>query len=284
MQRPVLCLFAALAVLACVWPSEAKAQTPVLVLPVDGADGPGEADEIIGLAMTSALEQAARETGREPTVSRESRDSIAAVAGCPGTVIDCIDELSTALGVGEVLFGEIESVRGDDIRVRLVHLAVGRAPLERRATVSAGLPEEIGIALVPEAVALLEGEGTLVGGETDRGSPPRSSPAAAAAPTDEAAPEAPSWAWSRVGPGPKVTLIGGMAVATAGAAILLAAPDSSDDLDTVGAILAIGGGAVLVAGLSWTLYEARSPGKPAVSLAPTLGCDSVGVAVTLANW
>jgi|GEM_PF-6139953 len=278
-------------------PTLAQEAVRILVLPVEV-----EGDELAAFAMTEALEQAARDSGREPTVSGETPDNIAAIAGCAGALEQCVDAIGDALAVDEVLYAEATAEGNGSYRVRVVHLARGRAAAERLVEVVAALPEEIGGRLAPDVGRLLAGE--FADGPAQV--LPSVKPEAPAPPPTQ---RSDGFSFDRVGAAPWTAIGAGVALFGVGAVFGIAgeakqgdiddAPtdtaeelealrDLEDDADLLtgtGNALMLAGGLVAAVGIGWAVYQAtRREPATGVAVVPVASPDQVGLALRVSAW
>lgn len=259
-------------------------------------------------ALTRALARVAAVGGAEVIEADAPLADAAAVVGCAPDAEGCLDMIASALGVQEILFGDIAANPAGGLTVSLTYHRPGDTR-QRSFDVADGPMTEQARAVAREGASLLSGE-------EPEAKPPEPEPEPAPPPIVEVEPAKPEPAPSprdersglgRVGTTSWIVLGGGVALAGTGAAFLVLANQRQDEVDRapantpddfrdlvaledegeryarVGGVLLGVGGAAVAAGVVLLVLDMRSAPERAggVAITPVPYVGGGGIAVTL---
>ncbi len=289
-------------------PAVARAEEKrILVLPFSGSvpgapDGPAR--------LTKVVARAAGLTGGEVVMGQATFADATTLVGCSTETPECFGQLAASLNVQEVVIGDVQPAAGGQVAITM-KIFQGGEVRESSLTLPAADLDKLVARLAREASALFVPDGAAPP-EPEPAEPVAVVPPPAAESTPAPVPRDDGGGARRgIGLLPWVLIGGGVALAAGGGAVLYLGGKRQDDVDgapihdaddfdrlveledegdrylTIGAGLAIAGGAVAATGVVLAILRARSGGDDgetsssvSVGLAPAPGGVGISVSVS----
>jgi hypothetical protein len=185
-------------------------------------------------AMSAELNAIVRERGGAPIEAAVKMSELEAIIGCGDDSQECLENIAAAMGVEQVVLGEITSSSNESLEVKLTLFRAGQETLRGSVKVNATSVEEATRLFGSQVRDLFDNKAPT---DTPEDQPPADQPPADQPPADPIAqppptgPTSPAFSFGRVKPYSYAVAGGGVALIGVGAVFYALASGKQSDID-----------------------------------------------------